>query len=221
MSFDYSEKMIVFNAVIFDLDGTIYNKRGIEIFYVFRFLFKLKYLKAYLRARKRCKGKDFFNQTNLEAAILKEMSSMTGEPEDNCKKFITDFMHFFVCTLKRWYKPNKMVLHAILYFSKQNIPMICLSDFTKVPERLTALGIDTKLFVETVGTESFGAFKPIARPFLEIAQKLNIPTEKILVIGDRPDTDGDGAKNANMIFLKIPDDFSKLNMITKYGKINT
>ena len=53
-----------------------------------------------------------------------------------------------------------------------------------------------------VSSESFGALKPAPRPFLEIAAKLNISPENILVIGDRNDTDGLGAESAKMKFIQ-------------------
>ena len=51
--------------------------------------------------------------------------------------------------------------------------------------------------------EEMGALKPSARPFIEVARAMGVEPAETLVIGDRADTDGAGAKAAGMGALLI------------------
>lgn len=210
-----SSEKINIKAVIFDLDGTIYNTRGIQMIFSLYFITKLGLLLAFLKARKKLMGRDFLNQNSLRKEIIIDMQNKTGKSEEKCSKFIDSFMVRFVRTLKFLYKPNRNILEAIDLFYSNGIKVTCLSDYSKVEERLTALQIDTKKFTILASSEDAGALKPARRPFIEIAEKLNILPEQILVIGDRSDTDGEGAKNCNMYYIKYPE-----NMNLLYNYIN-
>ena len=67
------------------------------------------------------------------------------------------------------------------------------------------LRIPAEYFDPISSCEFAGALKPAPRPFSEIAQYWNLPVDKILVIGDRDDTDGNAARNAGMRFIQISD----------------
>ena len=85
------------------------------------------------------------------------------------------------------------------------------------------LPIDTKYFKATGNSESYGGLKPIGAPFLDLADKMNTSPDKVLVIGDRDDTDGQGARLANMPFVLICNQKKKskgLSWADFYSKIS-
>ncbi|MBP5451451.1 MAG: HAD-IA family hydrolase, partial [Treponema sp.] len=51
----------------------------------------------------------------------------------------------------------------------------------------------------------FGISKPAKRAFNQIADTLGVPAENCLVVGDRLDTDGEGARNSGMKFVQVSD----------------
>ena len=71
-------------------------------------------------------------------------------------------------------------------------------------EKLYALGLSPDLFDAGVYSASdLGGLKPCPVPFLKIAHAMGIDPSLITVVGDREDTDGDGAAAAGMNFRSI------------------
>jgi phosphoglycolate phosphatase len=200
-------------AVIYDLDGTIYNKFGIQFLFFLIFINNIKLLRAYLRARKLCVGRDFGNSPDMYLFVVSEMESYSGRSNLQCREFISRFMAVFIKLLSKLYSPGADVVNSITGFSRKGLPIACLSDFPMVNERLAALGIDSSIFNYTGSTEDYGALKPAARPFLETAALLGSAPAHTLVIGDRNDTDRAGAAAAGMQFIKIPEEKHKLTKL--------
>ena len=73
---------------------------------------------------------------------------------------------------------------------------------------MLAVGMDQELvsfFSRIYSTQEFGCLKPAKRAFDEIAKAMAVPPENCLVVGDRADTDGEGARNSGMQFIQISD----------------
>ena len=120
-------------------------------------------------------------------------------------------MEKFVSILKNWYKANDNIVEAIDYYYDKGVKLVCLSDYSKVKERLLALDIDIDKFTLIKSSEDYGTLKPSESAFIKIAESLNISPSKILVVGDRDDTDGEGARRSKMQFIKYPEDFKILS----------
>jgi FMN phosphatase YigB (HAD superfamily) len=65
------------------------------------------------------------------------------------------------------------------------------------------MGLDPNSCGMICGPENFGAQKPAPRPFLKIAEALRRKPAETLVIGDKDNTDGEGAAAAGMMYIKI------------------
>jgi hypothetical protein len=79
------------------------------------------------------------------------------------------------------------------------------SDYPCLRERFRALGWEPGEKIKLYGPESFGAQKPAPGPFKRIAGELGVLPGETLVIGDREDTDGQGALDAGMCFFRLDD----------------
>lgn len=205
------------NAVIFDLDGTVYNKKRLKCFFIWTFKWQLKLLTSLLKARKVAEGKEFENQEFFKAHVLETMVKQSSKSKAICERFIIKFMKKFVNILEHNYKAEPQIVKAIDYYFSQNIKMACLSDYNFVKERLVALKIDISKFTVLKSSEEFGALKPSPKSFLAVAELLNVAPEKVLVIGDRDDTDGEGARASQMQFVKYPDNFNIINQIIDHA----
>jgi FMN phosphatase YigB (HAD superfamily) len=200
-----------YEAVIFDLDGTLYNKQGISIFMMIKFWKNLSLLRSMAKARKELKGIDFSSSEvffNSFYGNIAEKSSITKDSVNNW--YLNTFYSGFIDILNKRYIPRRG-LDGFLHQLKQKMPIAILSDFAFINERLDAVGISKTLFNVIVSSEEFGVLKPSSRPLLQIASDLCIPAGRILVVGDRLDTDGKAAELAGMKFyhLKEAADWTK------------
>ncbi len=206
-------KIETIKAVIYDLDGTLYQRKGIKFHFAYIFIFKLKLMLSFLKIRKNIEGQDFGSMSKLQKYQVSQLSMLSNKTEEESKKFIEYFMQQFVFILKKYYQTEKQMAASINFFKMQNIPLICLSDYLLIKERLTAIGMNPNIFSLIRSSEEYGALKPSSKSFLAIADELQIAPANILVIGDRYDTDGEGAEKSGMQFVKYPENFNQINNI--------
>jgi dUTP pyrophosphatase len=188
-----------FSGIIFDLDGTLYamsKKAKISTF--LNSFPKNKHFFNFLKARDELKGKDFGDKATFTFEFEKLLHS-AGVPQD----YETDvFNPAFIKSLQ-FNRNRPEFIPFIKRCRSLGIKTAVLSDFGMVDERLTALGFDLNLFDIRASSEDFGAFKPNTRPFLEVAKALQLEPRNILMVGDRIDTDGEGARAVGMGFIQI------------------
>ncbi len=215
-------------GIIFDLDGTLYNKKRLKFYYTLHHFSKTLFAQTISSIRKKFMGKDFGSEQAFKDEFFKELANKTKSSiETVSEKYYTQFCQAFVNILEKRMKPRQNINALLDRLQLKGIKMAVLSDYCSVLERLEALEIDISYFNVIVSSESYGALKPCKRSFEDLAKKLDISNEKMLVVGDRDETDGESAKLAGMKYIKIvekkPDpkndiflwnDFSKLIMET-------
>lgn len=89
-------------------------------------------------------------------------------------------------------RPGARELHAAL--AARGLPQVVVSDHP-AQEKLAALGL-ARGFLHQVEGEALGWIKPSPRPFLRAAELLGIDPAALLHLGDREDSDGQGARAA-------------------------
>ena len=72
---------------------------------------------------------------------------------------------------------------------------------------MAALNISDENVDLIKGSQELGGLKPAAALFEKVAQALGVEPQYTLVIGDRDDTDGQGARNAGMQYHIIDREF--------------
>jgi FMN phosphatase YigB (HAD superfamily) len=200
----------VFNheACIFDFDGTLYSKKNFARRLVLAGLQKAGPREVFTvlaerRARKSLSGRDCGTPAAYYEEFFSRMSHLGNKPVKELRSwYFEDYMPRMCAVLKRHYRPRPGAADLFAGLAKASIPFAVYSDYPQTAERLAALGLDPaggKLY----GPGHFGAQKPAPRPFLSIAENLGVSPSRVLVIGDRDDTDGDGAKAAGMAYFGI------------------
>jgi len=196
-------KILNCEAVIFDLDGTLYDKKRIALYSMLKQWKTLYILNHSNKIRRELKGRDFENKENYFNYFYSRIAEKTSMSEKEVEQwYISSFYPGFIHILKKHYRAQKN-MNQLLDAISEKIPMAVFSDYGCVDERLDALNIDRNLFKMSGGSEDYGVLKPSARPLLHIASQLGISAEKILVVGDRTDTDGKAAEKAGMMFYHI------------------
>lgn len=196
-------------AIIFDFDGTLYDFTLIPIRLILREPYHMFRIRADRVIRKQLRGMDFGTTKEFEAEYNKRMSKLTHlAGEENFKWYQTYVEKTMTKVLEKSYKIRDGLKDFIMKLKKKGISMGVLSDYSFVEKRMLAVGMDQELmslFTKIYSAQEFGCLKPAKRAFLEIASALSVAPEECLVIGDRDDTDGEGARNCGMKFIQITD----------------
>jgi HAD superfamily hydrolase (TIGR01549 family) len=208
-------------AIIFDFDGTLYDKKHFAFRLISQNLKKIFLIQAERKTRYQLKGIDFLSAENFYINFFKKMSDNLKNKKFTAnlleKWYFEQYFPSFIKILKKSYQAREGAEKVFEILTKSKIKIAVFSDYPVVAERMTAIGLKSPNDnILLYSAEEFGALKPCSRPFFEIAEKLGTNPDKTLVIGDRADTDGLGAKNAGMKFLQIMNKKNKkfVNAIT-------
>ncbi|HCM26663.1 MAG: hypothetical protein A2Z99_16265 [Treponema sp. GWB1_62_6] len=199
------------SAVIFDLDGTLYDSRFLPLALGFSSLFDFRRLAAVNAARKTKAGLDFGSRDSLiDAMILDASLRLPGEDPEALRAWYEETLYGrFVELLRRFFSPRRCIVRFLLERKIAGCylpPLGVLSDYGHVDDRLHAIGLNPFDFDIRVSSEDEGALKPSPRPFLEAARRLGADPGRVLVVGDTRPTDGAGALAAGMEYLHLPQD---------------
>jgi FMN phosphatase YigB (HAD superfamily) len=190
-------------ALIFDLDGTLYDTRGFARRLVLSRPREGFLMLADRKTRKGLIGRDYGSPEAYYGEFFSQMAQRTGKPAEILRAWYFDSYLPRMCgVLKRHYRPRPGTTELFASLAGRSFPFAVYSDYPLAGERLSALGLDPA-WGRRYGPEHFGAQKPAARPFLSIAAELGVPPGHTLVIGDRDDTDGAGAAAAGMAYIGI------------------
>lgn len=195
-------------AVIFDFDGTLYDFKGLPKNLVFSSFHNILKINAVQKTRRKLKGIDFSSSEKYKKEFFKYLTELGRfKNEDNAINWYKNvYMVKMILVLTKKYHKRPDVEKVINILKSKNIKVAIYSDYGMLKERLCAIGLNNDFISSIDGffsSEDFGCLKPAKRGFLEVAKKLNVSPENCLMIGDRKDTDGDGAFSANMQFVEI------------------
>lgn len=167
-------------------------------------------MKAERTARWEFKGKDYETCQTLTAQYYHRISELSGKSDDKIRDWYENrYLMAMISVLSKKYHVRSGISELFKKLVEANIKIAIFSDYPCVKERMSAIGMDEELqnlCSVIASAQERGAFKPAPRPFLEIAKELGVRPEHCLVVGDRLDTDGEGAHKAGMQFLKIESD---------------
>ncbi len=192
-------------AIIFDFDGTLYDFKGMPKNLILNSLFNLFRIKAERDVRRSMKGIDFGNAQEYFLEQGKRLCEQGhfSSAEQAMVWYKNIYMKNMIHVLEKKYHARPDVPELCTYLKSKNIQIVVYSDYCCVEERMKAVGLDRTLADFIFSAEELGGLKPAAAGFLHIAELCNCAPEEILVVGDRADTDGQGAKNASMQFIQI------------------
>ncbi|MDR3337407.1 MAG: HAD family hydrolase [Treponema sp.] len=194
-------------AFIFDFDGTLYDGRR----FARRLLFSrspnrlslgdIPLIGAERAVRKSLAGFDYGNAEAYYREFFALLERRTSRPASFLRQwYFRRYMPRMKRVLQQFYPARR---GASELFKNLACPRAVYSDYPEVRERLEAIGLDPGLCGMLCGPDTFGAQKPAPRPFLAIAAALRSDPSRVLVVGDRDDTDGEGASSSGMMFLRI------------------
>lgn len=201
-----------FKAVLFDLDETLIDaQRGLSKAY----LEVAEALKRFLEAEGirvneaslRRKLQVLDNEMNRKVRYVRddwwqELTRRVGVDIVLPDTLIHRLTAIYWRTYARFSRPYKDTLSTLRYLKDQGYRLGLISDTDGAPglkaKRIGRLSFRSLFEVVVVAGEDTEKTKPSPGPFLLAAEKLNLPVDRCLYVGDKPFTDIKGAKTAGM-----------------------
>jgi HAD superfamily hydrolase (TIGR01509 family) len=198
------------DAIVFDVDGTLYRQRTVRATMLGRLLREcvlrpragvgtVRVLRAYRRAQEQLRENDAPHASGARgaAAQLALAAERTGMPAPAV-----------AATVARWMEqePLPLIARAVLpglesflaQAANRGLRLGVLSDYP-AQSKLEALGIAGRFEVVVCAQDpEVGVFKPDPRGLLLALDRLGVPPERALYVGDRPEVDGVTARRAGV-----------------------
>ena len=190
--------------VVFDLDGTLYDKRGLAARMVRRLWWCLPVLMSERLARRNmhyvhfASGEEFFQYFFATMARGHWWGPRVAE-----KWYSHVYMPAMVQLIAKYHHPRPEVVELINECKAKGITMAIYSDYGFVLQKLEALGIDASQFNLIVDAPELGALKPAAYCAERVMELLEADPKKTLFVGDRDEKDGESARAVGAKFLLV------------------
>lgn len=194
-----------FDAVAFDLDGTLYPSASLYLAALPRMLGKARLLSAFNASRRRMrelgadeayrrsppKGWEEFRAR--EAAVVAERMGI-GPAE--ARELMERYFYRDIEELFSGIKPFRGLSAALDALSAAGLRLALLSDLPPA-RKLELMGLGGR-FEVALCSEDSGFLKPAPEPFAMLASALGLAKPRILYVGNSPRIDLAGAKAAGM-----------------------
>lgn len=191
-------------AVVFDLDGTLYKKKGLPLWLIVSDLPHVCYLASERVARRKLKGQYFGTPEAFYDSLFRHISSRLHIPLLWARNwYFSKYLPLTVDILSKHYHGGAFVEPLLRELRRRGIETAVFSDYHFAAEKLRALDIDPDLFDFVLASTDMGGLKPNKTLFEKVLRTMGVSADEALMVGDREDTDGDGARSVGMRYRKV------------------
>lgn len=187
-----SEKKI--KAVAFDIDGTLYPSWRLFPKIFFHFLCNCIFYLHYGIIRKKIRHIDV--QPDFYKTQAEYMAERIKKSTEYAQCKIVEICYDGIGKYFKKIKPFDHIEETFRIFHESGLKLGILSDFP--PGQKGDIWGCASFADVCLGSEETGALKPNPKPFEVLAEKLNVPAEEVLYVGNSIKYDIIGAKNAGM-----------------------
>jgi HAD superfamily hydrolase (TIGR01549 family) len=188
---------------VFDLDGTLYDKRALEWYMVRSMPLALLRLLRYTRVRSELAGEDFASAAAIARVTLERLSDDPAAQRTWQRWISADYEPRLLRGLREAAGLYPGVPQLLARLRGAGVRLGLVSDYRGVPDRLTALGLATDAFDYILVTEEAGAMKPAPRMAAAALAGMDLPGDAMVMVGDRAFADERFAAAAGMRFLGV------------------
>jgi FMN phosphatase YigB (HAD superfamily) len=197
-----------FSAWLVDLDGTLYRQRPVRLAMAAELALmgphRIRIVKRFRREQERLRKEP---QPAGDACPYQAQLAGTARalalPIEHVAKIVQHWMERRPCKWLRLFRRAPLIAE-IAAFRQRGGKTALVSDYP-ASVKLAGMGIANLFDVVVACGEPEGppCLKPSPLGYLLAAERLAIPAERCLVIGDRPDADGAAAERAGMAFRLV------------------
>lgn len=193
------------SAVIFDLDGTLYDNRILPLRLIVADPFNIFKLKAERKARKLLKGIDFKDAAGVYDALFAKMTEVNSRltVEKAREWYQETYMPTQVAMLALYEKPRPCVDNLLQSLRDRGMKIILYTDYGHAREKVQALNIDPAYFDVIASAPKMGGLKPCKQSIERLLEYCGITAKDTIMIGDRDDTDGAAAQSVGMDYYNV------------------
>jgi len=192
-----------FDAVTFDVDGTLYPVGPQKAFLLPYLLRHPLLLSKYSEVVEQVRAERVVHE-DLRGEVARRLGERVGANPDRARQVINQVIH------GAWpatFSPRVVfsgVTEVLARLDEAGIPRAVVSDYP-AERKLTNMGLEG--WAAVIACESEGAYKPHPAGLEAASKALGVPCERILHIGDREDTDAEMAAEAGAACLILGRDF--------------
>jgi FMN phosphatase YigB (HAD superfamily) len=191
-------------AVVFDLDGTLYDNRWLPIRLILSCPKDLYLIFSERRVRKQLRGCDYGSAEAYYGAFFTLLAKKCHKSEAFMRNwYFNRYIPRMCKVFKKYYKAYPGVQDLFDALEQTPVRFAVYSDYPQIEKRLESIGLIPERCGNLYCPEYFGAQKPAARPFQTIIRELDSTWGETIMVGDRDDTDGAGARASGMRFIRI------------------
>lgn len=188
-------------AVIFDLDGTLFDKKNLPLNLIMADPLYALVLKNERTARKELAGQFFGNERTYYETLYGKVAVKSHISVKKAKWWYEHrYMPRMVKVMEKHYKLRPWVSQLLPELRQKGLKVAVFSDYGNIQERLSALHFDHSWADFLTDAPSMGGLKPCREATLALCDHLGVKPEEALMVGDRDDTDGEAARRCNMKF---------------------
>ena len=196
-------------AIIFDLDGTLYESRHFPLRLILADPLHIGMLAAERKCRKRLCNRHFDRASDYYDALFTAMGKGSPTKAERCRKwFYGRYMPEQVKIIREKFGPRPHLKEFIANLRRQGYRIAVLSDYCFAAEKLAAIGLSTSDFDAVWESPAMGGLKPREEVFRNACKTLGTAPAETLMIGDKASKDG-GALRAGLQFIHLVNSESK------------
>lgn len=193
-------------AVVFDFDGTLYDKKGFVKRVIMHNLTHMKLLVSERRTRRAFHGKYYESTDEYYEAFFDELArNAYRSPKKARRWYMNKYLPSLSLILEKHYKIRDGFNEFFSYCNKHDILVVLYSDYEIDLHKMKVIGAKPRLFDFLLCAPDFGGLKPCAEAFNKALKVMNVEPRNVLFVGDSDECDGGVARNTGCDYMDVND----------------